>query len=177
MLRKLLLLFIYPLLKIFFQLFAKNKVDALERFFIDINNRIVLNSIKKSPEKLLLLMPHCLQFSECEYRVTGKDIKCRMCGKCEIKDLMELSKRYNVKLSVATGGTMARNIVKEIRPDIIIATACERDLISGLRDTVNLPVVGVLNERPNGPCVDTRVDLCKITDLIDFLKGLKYEKK
>lgn len=177
MLRKISLLFFYPLLKFFCRLFSKNKIDSIERLFININNKLVLRSIKKRPEKLLLLMPHCLQFSECEYRVTGKDIKCKMCGRCEIKDLMEISKRYNVKLSVATGGTMARNIVKEVKPDIIIATACERDLISGLKDTVSLPVVGILNERPNGPCIDTRVDLCKITTLIDFLKGLNYEKK
>ncbi len=177
MLRKILLLLCYPTLKFFFQAFVKSRVESLERFFIDLNNRLVLKSIKKRPEKLLLLMPHCLQFSECEYRVTGKDIKCKMCGICEIKDLMEISKNYNVKLSIATGGTMARNVVKDVMPDIIIATACERDLISGLKDTVNLPVVGILNERPNGPCMDTRVDLCKITELINFLKGLNYEKK
>ncbi|MCX7990503.1 MAG: DUF116 domain-containing protein [Proteobacteria bacterium] len=177
MLKKLSLLVIYPISKFFCRIFAKNKLENLERFFIDINNWLVIRTIRKKPEKLLLLMPHCLQFSDCEYRVTGKEIKCKMCGKCEIKDLMDISKKYDVRLSVATGGTMARNIIKEIKPDLIIATACERDLISGLKDTVSLPVIGILNERPNGPCIDTRVDLCKITTLIDFLKGLSYEKK
>lgn len=177
MLKKTVLLVIYPVTKIFCSIIAKNHLEKLERFFIDINNKIVLKAIKKRPEKILLLMPHCLQFSDCEYRVTGKEIKCRMCGKCEIKDLMEISRDYRVKLSVATGGTMARNIIKDIKPDIIIATACERDLISGLKDTASLPVIGILNERPKGPCIDTRVDLCKITKIIDFLKGFEYEKK
>lgn len=149
------------------------KNERVERFFIDLNNKIVLKKIKKKPERILLLMPHCLQFSDCEYRVTGKEIRCKMCGRCEIKDLMEISQRFNVKLSVATGGSMARTIIKKINPDMIIATACERDLISGLRDTVALPVIGILNERPNGPCFDTRVDLKKITYYLEYFKGLK----
>lgn len=90
--------------------------------------------------------------------------------KCEIKDLMEISKKYNVKLSIASGGTMARNIIKNFKPELIIATACERDLISGLMDTVNLPVIGILNERPYGPCLDTRVDLNKITSILENLQ-------
>jgi hypothetical protein len=151
--------------------------DAVHRFFIDLNNRIAMREIKSKPEKILLLMPHCLQFSECEYRVTGREIKCKMCGQCEIKDLMEIAAEYNVELSIATGGTMARNIIKRLHPDIIIATACERDLMSGLRDTTSLPVIGILNERPNGPCIDTRVDIKKITKLIDSLKRMKHEKK
>ncbi len=152
------------------------KNEKAERFFIELNNRMVLKKIRKSPERILLLMPHCLQFSECEYRVTGKEIRCKMCGRCEIKDLVEMSKKYDVKLSVATGGTMARNIVKRFSPDVIIATACERDLISGLRDTVSLPAIGILNERPNGPCIDTRVDIGKIEKYIKQLKGIKNDQ-
>ncbi|HCG04438.1 MAG TPA: hypothetical protein DEV75_05105, partial [Desulfovibrio sp.] len=34
-----------------------------------------------------------------------------------------------------------------------------RDLASGIQDTHPIPVYGVLNERPNGPCLDTLVSL------------------
>lgn len=167
---------LFPLANAVSRIFHLN-ADGLHRFFIQLNNRLAMREIKSAPKNILLLMPHCLQFSECEYRVTGKEIKCKMCGKCEIKDLMEIALKYNVKLSIATGGTMARNIVKRFKPDIIIATACERDLMSGLRDTTSLPVVGILNERPYGPCVDTRVNIGEIIKLIDYFKGLKDEKK
>lgn len=174
--RNILLNVVLPVETFFSRLFHF-KNDKVEHFFININNKIVLKNIKKTPQRILLLMPHCLQFSECEYRVTGKEIRCKMCGRCEIKDLVEISKKYDVKLSVATGGTMARNIVKKFDPDVIIATACERDLISGLRDTIVLPAIGILNERPNGPCVDTRVDVNKVEKYIELLKGLKNEKR
>ena len=45
---------------------------------------------------------------------------------------------------------------------MIIAVACERDLISGMMDISQIPVIGILNQRPYGPCRDTYVDVNKI---------------
>jgi hypothetical protein len=67
-----------------------------------------------------------------------------------------------VGLAVATGGTLARRIVVERRPRLIIAVACERDLSSGIQDSYPLPVFGVINHRPHGPCYDTQVDLDRV---------------
>ena len=71
-------------------------------------------------------------------------------------------------MSVATGGTLARQVVKTIRPKAIIAVACERDLTSGIQDVFPLPVIGVLNERPYGPCFNTRVDINKVEETIKY---------
>ena len=67
---------------------------------------------------------------------------------------------------VATGGTLARLIVVERRPHLIIAVACERDLSSGIQDSYPLPVFGVINHRPHGPCYDTLVDLEKVEEAL-----------
>ncbi|MGI6553284.1 MAG: DUF116 domain-containing protein [Bacillota bacterium] len=40
--------------------------------------------------------------------------------------------------------------------------ACERDLTSGIQDVNPLPVMGVLNTRPNGPCHNTDVDVVEV---------------
>ena len=63
---------------------------------------------------------------------------------------------------MATGGTIARRIVVQLRPKLIIAVACERDLASGIQDTYPLPVYGILNIRPFGPCLDTDVALERV---------------
>jgi len=132
----------------------------VRRSFVAINNQLVLaESRRVEPEKLLLLLPHCLQNHECPVRITGNVYNCKACGKCKIKDLVELSEKYNVPAAVATGGTLARKIVVEKRPEIIIAVACERDLTSGIQDSYPIPVFGILNKRPFGPCFDTDVDL------------------
>lgn len=135
-------------------------VDRVRRSFIAINNQLVFAEARQvTPDKLLLLLPQCLQNHDCTVRVTGNIENCEACGKCKIKNLVAISHKYDVTTSVATGGTLARRIVREKRPDLIIGVACERDLSSGIQDTYPIPVFGILNSRPNGPCYDTDVSL------------------
>jgi uncharacterized protein len=152
--------------------FFKSKRERLQIFVIELNNRLV-RSGKYRADTMLLLLPHCLQISDCEVRITHNIYNCKRCGKCEIKDLINISEDNGLKLFVATGGTIARRIVKDARPEVIIAVACERDLSSGLVDTYPLPVIGILNERPCGPCFNTRVDLAKVREAITFFAGEK----
>ncbi|MFO8033021.1 MAG: DUF116 domain-containing protein [Desulfohalobiaceae bacterium] len=136
---------------------SKEKVRAS---FIRVNNEIVRNEGRRyAPQEILLLMPHCLQNSKCRHRLTYNINNCKRCGECPIAGLLELSENYQIKLAVATGGTIARRIVVQNRPRLILAVACERDLAAGIQDTYPLPVYGILNERPFGPCLDTQVRL------------------
>ena len=136
---------------------SKNKIRSS---FIKVNNDLVLSEAGTfRPEQMLMLMPHCLQNSRCKLRLTYNVRNCKRCGKCSIAGLLELSDKYNIHLAVATGGTIARRIVVERRPKIILAVACQRDLASGIQDTYPLPVYGILNLRPHGPCLDTLVPL------------------
>ncbi|WP_147819100.1 DUF116 domain-containing protein [Salidesulfovibrio onnuriiensis] len=133
---------------------------AIMLSFVSVNNELVLAEASRyDPKDILLLMPHCLQCSTCDKRLTYDINNCKRCGKCPIAGLLDLHDKYGVHLAVATGGTIARRIVVQLRPKLIIAVACQRDLSSGIQDTYPLPVFGVLNERPNGPCLDTTVDL------------------
>ena len=137
--------------------------ERIQQSFVEINNQLVISlPFKVKPERLLLLMPHCLQDNECKVRITGHVRNCERCGRCEIKELVELADENGVKLSIATGGTIARRIVVENKPELIIATACERDLTSGIQDGYPIPVYGILNKRPYGPCFNTQVDMSEV---------------
>lgn len=126
--------------------------------FIAVNNTLVRARTCLPPgSRLLILVPHCLQDSECPFKITADVNNCKKCGKCCIKDLIELADRYNAVLKVATGGTLARKFILDYRPQAVVAVACERDLSSGIQDAGVLPVLGVLNYRPNGPCFNTKV--------------------
>ncbi|MGQ9689354.1 MAG: DUF116 domain-containing protein [Desulfobaccales bacterium] len=165
-LRGILVKVLLPLMSGVGRLFGVSK-EQVRRSFIEINNQLLLAAHPRvTPDKLLLLMPHCLQFHECKFRITGNTVHCQRCGKCAIKGLSELSEKYGVGLAVATGGTLARRIVVERRPKIIIAVACERDLSSGIQDSYPLPVFGITNKRPHGPCYDTDVDLEKVEEAL-----------
>jgi hypothetical protein len=133
-------------------------VERVRRSFIQVNNELVAAEVGRfRPAEILILLPHCLQWSGCSLRVSSRPENCARCGRCDLAGLMELVDKYGVGIGVATGGTLARRIVKSKNPRLIIAVACERDLASGIQDTHPLPAYGVLNERPNGPCLDTRV--------------------
>ena len=49
---------------------------------------------------------------------------------------------------------------------LVLTVACERDLTSGIKDCYPLPVIGILNDRPFGPCFNTTVDVRKIDEAL-----------
>lgn len=123
------------------------------------NNTIQRKRIKKYlRQEILILLPHCLQNASCTFKITNDINNCHECGKCVIEDFKKLQKEFGVHIKVATGGTLARKIISDIKPKVIIAVACHRDLTEGIKDIEVIPVIGILNERPNGPCFNTTCD-------------------
>lgn len=157
---------IYPLTLFAGTLFRIPR-ETIQESFVEVNNQLVRSRrIRIKHDRLLLLMPHCIQNNECRMRVTGDIRNCERCGQCKIPDLIDLGEEYGVDIFVATGGTLARRLIQEKRPQAVVAVACKRDLTSGIFDSYPLPVLGILNERPFGPCINTDVDLIKVKDAI-----------
>ncbi len=151
--------------------------EEVQHAFVAVNNELVMAQCRNGhpPNRILLLMPHCLQDKDCTVKITHTVQNCKRCGKCSIKGLLELSEKYGVSMSVATGGTVARRIVMDTRPDLIIAVACERDLTSGIQDTTPLPVYGIFNQRPFGPCLNTQVALDRVESVLQEITSMKRE--
>ena len=148
--------------------------DDVQRSFLEVNNALVTHKqLPKLPANasMLVLLPHCLQSTDCRLRVTADIQVCKACGRCDIGALKELAATPGVTVAVSTGGQAAREAVKRCRPDAIVAVACERDLTHGICDVSGIPVVGVLNRRPNGPCHDTEVDVDRIRESVDQLRN------
>lgn len=144
--------------------------DKVRQSFVAVNNSLFKATSKKIKKgKLLVLLPQCLQNYNCPHKVTAHFENCQMCGECQIGEIIQLGKRYNLALSIATGGTLARKVVVDINPTAIVAVACERDLTVGIQDVYPIPVYGILNQRPFGPCVNTNVDLKKIEQAVRFI--------
>lgn len=147
-------------------------VDEVRRSFIKVNNQLTLSNRKAlAPDKVLILLPHCIQRSECDIRLSYGVDACKRCRLCPIAGLLDLRDKYGVRLAIATGGSIARRIVVETSPRLILAVACERDLTSGIQDTHPLPVFGILNHRPEGPCRNTLVDLNLVEAALERLLG------
>lgn len=125
--------------------------DKMGHSFIKVSNAIARATLPKTGEKrLMILLPRCLT----------KEI---------LIGINKLKERYPLEIFTVSGGELARKKVKEYRPSAIIGVACERDLVSGIRDVASkIPVIGIPNRRPNGPCKDTLVDIDEITQAVEF---------
>jgi hypothetical protein len=154
----------------------KGDKDELRRIYININNLVERCRLQKNhTTEMLILLPHCMQSKDCNRRITEDIGNCRRCGCCRIGEVADITERCGIRAVVAKGGTAARNIVKEYKPDFIFAIACERELISGIGDVGKIPVIGVINQRPNGYCTNTTVDMLQLKKVLRELPGNKCE--
>ena len=139
------------------------KRRRLEGSFIAVSNLLFHRMhIRVPANRLLVVTPHCLQLASCPHKVTRDPNNCKRCGGCNVGDLVALAEEMGFHFFIATGGTLARQMVYNTRPKAVLAIACERDLMSGIQDVYPLPAVGVLNIRPNGPCYNTSVDMAEV---------------
>lgn len=118
------------------------KRDWVEHAAIDVYNTLAVRRGRKVGKgELLVLIPRCL-------------------SKQALDGVLEIAGRYEVPVFVATRGQLARRVIRERRPRAVVAVACERDMMTGLRDVAGkLPVLGLTMQLPNGPCRDAAIDL------------------
>ncbi|HET7596156.1 MAG TPA: DUF116 domain-containing protein, partial [Burkholderiales bacterium] len=116
--------------------------DWVEHAAIDVYNTLAVRRGRRVGKgELLVLIPRCL-------------------SKQALDGVLEIAGRYEVPVFVATRGQLARRVIRERRPRAVVAVACERDMMTGLRDVAGkLPVLGLTMQLPNGPCRDASIDL------------------
>ena len=126
--------------------------DRVSNSFIKVHNSVLKASPDRlSAERLLVLLPRCLE------RATRSQILDRLGG-------------TEAKTVTASGGEEARKAIQEHRPTVILAIACERDLISGLKDVAErIPVLAIPNKRPQGPCKNTQLPIEELDAALRFL--------
>jgi hypothetical protein len=135
--------------------FGINK-DRIGNSFIKMHNLITKTFIDKlSTFRTLILLPRCLK-KEARTRLTS-----RLSGD-------------NFKVYNAAGGEDAREAIKQYRPTVILAIACERDLISGIKDVADKVLVfAIPNKRPEGPCKNTDFSLTELEETLRVLMVVK----
>jgi len=128
--------------------------DWVEHAAIDVYNTLAERRGRRvSKGELLVLIPRCL-------------------SKETLDGVLAIAGRYDVPVFVATRGQLARRVIRERRPRAVVAVACERDMMTGLRDVAGkLPVLGLTMQLPNGPCRDAVIDLDVMDRWVRSLAG------
>lgn len=138
------------------------------RWIIRINNWLLWRFKKKvTADQMLVLLPHCLQFSPCQCDIVADVQNCKRCGKCAIAAVADLCKERGVYAFIANGGRLAVAEVKRRNPRCIIAVACVKELFLGLCAVFPYAVYTVQNATPNGPCKDTMVDVDTVSEAMN----------
>lgn len=142
----------------------------LRRLFIRLNNALVrIRRVRVKPEEMLLLLPHCLHFDGCAHNVVKNLSECRRCGKCTLAGLVEARDAFGVMACVVGGGRQALAHVRRDSVKAVVAVACERELVQGIRMAFPKPVLAVSNQTPEGPCRNTVTDVKQVTAAIESL--------
>jgi len=128
--------------------------DWVEHAAIDIYDTLAERRRRRVGKgELLVLVPRCL-------------------SKDALDGVLAIAGRYDVPVFVATRGQLARRAIRERRPRAVVAVACERDMMTGLRDVAGkLPVLGLTMRLPNGPCRDATLDLDVMERWVRSLTG------
>ena len=128
--------------------------DRMGNSFVKISNTLIRGSTYRvKPEKLLILLPRCLQ-------------------KSLMNRIVDFAKQSHIPVFTVAGGEKAREIVYKMNPQAIIGVACERDLLSGIQEIVSrIPVIGIPNRRPEGPCKNTTIDFQEFMNAIQTFLG------
>ena len=119
-------------------------------------------------ENLLVLLPSCLQRSACDVNLRSDVTDCARCGHCDVGPIVDLCDELHVPVAMATGGRQAAARVQEPAVHAVVAVACAKELVEGVRATFPKPVIAIENERPHGPCKDTRAEVSEVRQAIEF---------
>src|SRR5437773_491836 len=104
--------------------------DWVEHAAIDVYNTLAERRQRKVGKgELLVLIPRCL-------------------SKQALDGVLAIAGRYEVPVFVATRGQLARRVIRERRPRAVVAVACERDMMTGLRDVAGRRPVHRLDGEP-----------------------------
>jgi hypothetical protein len=148
----------------------KHLLQALDRVVIGINNLSVRGRrTRVAPHEVLLLLPSCLQAAGCKQNVVGDLDECRRCGRCKIGPLLDMAERYGVRVAIAKGGRVAVALARQDDVKAIVAVACEKELRSGIWACAPKATIAIANQRPNGPCNETNVNLDEVERAIRWL--------
>jgi hypothetical protein len=126
--------------------------DRVGNSFIKVHNLMLKSHARiLRGDVLLILLPRCLA------KETKRQVVERVNGRA-------------VHVVTAAGGEEARKAIREHRSSLILAVACERDLISGIKDVAEkIPVLAIPNKRPEGPCKNTNLHLTDLDEALKFL--------
>jgi len=137
---------------------------ALENRFITAvvashNQRVTHYLADNRPNKVLLIMPRCVQKTGCRSQVQESLDECLACRRCPLGDVAAVCDQHGLPALVAFRSQIAFDMARRQKPDLIVATACHDRLIKALRNVPEVPSLLAPLAGMDRMCINASVDL------------------
>ena len=154
-------------------LFGKDD-KIISNLIIDIRNNLFRHQYESVDYKnRAVFIPQCLRHPECPAPLTDEGIKCIKCGRCGLGKVEDIVEGVGSLFFISPGSSLIKRMVKQYRPTAILGIGCHMEVKEGIEMILkyNLPVQGV--KLKTSGCVDTRVNVPKLIELIYAHEKLK----
>ena len=141
--------------------------DVIYVMLTNIRNNLSRDAFIKTPfKKRMIVIPACLRAIDCKAPLTNEGVKCLMCGKCAIKDIIEEADRLGYIHIVTPGTTLIKRMVKKYKPLAILGSGCSMEVKEGtaMISAIGLPVMTVTLSKDG--CVQTAIDKEKLFEVM-----------
>lgn len=131
--------------------------DAWILGFCAHNNQRVLQAFShQRAQRVLILLPHCIQMARCKAGILDDLQSCYDCGLCPVGDYLQGVLQAGWEGRISNRSHKAYREAREYRPDLIVAVSCLDRLLKGLTRLPEIPSFVIPLSLPHGMCVDTQ---------------------
>ncbi|MFZ9834899.1 MAG: DUF116 domain-containing protein [Holophagaceae bacterium] len=169
-------LFFVDIFRPFFKL-IKNEETFLMSFFKWNNEKVSRSFVNTKSRKTLLLLPHCIQWSNCTAPILEEMSSCYNCGSCHIETLVEDSVQEQWNVRITNRSYKAYIEAKKSNPDLIVAVSCTDRLLKGVRKLSSYPSFLIPLELPFGMCVDATFNYNHLSSAMSLLAHRREANK
>lgn len=145
------------------QIATKVGLEEKELFelYVEAKNRSFIDSFAATKfNQRVVLLPQCLRAKDCPAEIGKFGYKCQKCGRCNIAKIMQQTKDLGYKGTfILPGGSIAQNILIELKPKASLGVACTKELVLGSYLCEKVGVIGQGIKLLKDGCIDTVVDM------------------
>jgi len=141
------------------------------------NRQVRMHFQSHRAKRALVLLPHCIQASNCKAAILEDLGHCYSCGRCPAGDVLAsvLEARWNCRIN--NRSHKIYRDAREFKPDLIVAVSCSDRLLKGLVKLSEVPSYVIPLALPHGMCVDTTFSVPHLRAAMETLvEPLREEK-
>jgi hypothetical protein len=139
------------------------------------NNRRVSHAFSaKKAQRVVVLLPHCVQTTGCGAPVVENIQSCFRCGKCVVGGAARTALECSWDIRLSPRSRAAYSEARKSRPDMVIAVACPDRLVKGLIRLPEIPSYVIPLDLPHGMCVDTTFDFQRLAQVMGAFADTRH---